>query len=136
MSAAALRPPTTPEPIPTDEVGLLRLIAATPAADRYALCERLEKQLGDIERAHRLYERAEAEVLHGEACERLRAELAEALDAAAAGLAKAERLVSILRSDAVYDIEYDTHAGADLLHLIGEAQRDVRVATTVQKSIA
>jgi Ser/Thr protein kinase RdoA (MazF antagonist) len=116
MSAAALRPPAAPEPIPTDEVGLLRLIAATPAVDRYALCERLE-------------------VLHGEVCDRLRAELSAALGAALAGLAEAERLVSILRSARVYDIEYDTHAGADLLHLIAEARRGVRVATTVQKSI-
>ncbi|MFE5037068.1 hypothetical protein [Streptomyces sp. NPDC056683] len=126
-----------PPEIPTDEVGLIRLLEATPAGDRYAICERLEKQIVDQARARRLFERAEAEVLHGEACERLRRQLTAALDAAAAELRKAEGLLVDLCGSSVYDVEYAEGVGADdLLHMVTTAHRSARIASTLQKTIA
>jgi hypothetical protein len=125
-----------PETIPADEVELIRLLESTPAGDRYAICERLEKQLGDQDRAHRLYERAEAEVLHGEACDRLRRQLTKALETAEAELRKAEALIVNLCSPSVYDVEYaDGITGDDLLHMVNKAHRAARIARTLQKAI-
>ncbi|MHB9861941.1 hypothetical protein [Streptomyces sp. YIM S03343] len=121
------------ETIPTDEAGLIRLLAATPAQDRYPICERLAEQFGDQGRAHRLYERAEAEVLRDEVSDRLRRDLATALTAAQAELRKAEGLIAQLRGPEVYDVEYAESADAeDLLHMVAEAHRAARIAAALQ----
>ncbi|GAA2732214.1 hypothetical protein [Streptomyces nogalater] len=125
-----------PAEVPTAEFELIRLLKSTPASDRWSICERLEKQLGDRAKAHRLFERAGAEVMHGEACERLRRNLRTALEAATAELRKAEGLVVELCGPSVYDVEYaEGVAGDDLLHLISTAHRSARIASTLQKAI-
>lgn len=125
-----------PDTIPTDVVDLMALIRRTPAGSRHQIALRLEEQLGDQSRAHRLFEEAEADVLHDELCERLRAELRAALSGVQAGLERAENLVTMLRSDQVYDVEYDSDKGADLLHVVAEMRRGARLAVLVEASIA
>jgi hypothetical protein len=125
-----------PETIPTDVIDLTALIRSTPVGDRLEIVGRLEKQLGDHTQAYRLYEEAESYVVNDELCGRLRRQLTAALDAAAAELRKAERLIVELTSPQVYDIEYTEGPVADdLLHLVAKAHRAARIASTVQKTI-
>lgn len=127
----------TPNTIPTDTDELIRLLTATPAGDRYLVCERLETQLGDQARAQTLYERAESEVLHGEACDQMRRQVTAALDAAVTGLRTAEGLIARLGSPMIYDVEYAEGAtAADLLHTVDQAHRAARIASLLQKAIA
>lgn len=125
-----------PETIPTGIVELVALVRGTPAGDRYAICECLEKQLGDQTRAIRLYEEAKSIVIRDDQIEALRRQLTRSLTAAVTELRNAEGLLVQLASPQVYDVEYAESPGADdLLYMIIQVHRSARIAATLQKTI-
>ncbi|GGX56371.1 hypothetical protein [Streptomyces noursei] len=131
-----MTPQALPETIPTDIVELTALVRDTPAGDRYAVYERLEKQLGDQDRAMRLYGEAESIVVRDGQIDALCRQLTTALTAAVSELRRAEGLLGQLTSPQVYDIEYaESVVADDLLHMVTAAHRSARIAVTLQKSI-
>lgn len=122
--------------IPTDVTDLITLLTSTPARERYEIGNRLVEQLGDRERAYKLFDEAEAEVRNGEEIEELRSSLGSALRVIGAGLDEAKRLIDQLVSDQVYDVEYaESTAANDLRHMVAEASRAVRIAQALQSQI-
>jgi len=126
----------TTQQIPTDLSDLITLLGTTPAGERQEISDRLAEQLGDQERAYKLFDEAETVVRNGEEIEVLRGELGGAIGEALMSIREAEGLIDRLASNGVYDIEYaESVAAADLRHMVAEASRAMRIAQDLQSHI-
>ena len=63
--------------------------------------------------------------------DRLRAELADQVHDAGAALVAVEYTLEQLRSDSVYDVEYEGIDGADMLRFVQDAARMVRAVDAI-----
>jgi hypothetical protein len=122
--------------IPAEVDGLITLLSDTQPRDRHEIAERLAEQIGDRDKAYKLFDEAEAVVRNGEEIEELRGELAVELAEIEMSLRKARGLIDRLASDQVYDVEYaEGLAAVDLRQMLADASRAVRIARVLQKQI-
>lgn len=122
--------------VPTDITDLIALLFKTPTSEHPVMVERLAEQLGNRERAHKLFDEAASVVARSNEIDALRGVLGVALRDAEDRLREATHLIERLASSSVYDAEYaETTASSDLQHMVANASRAVRIARGLQKQI-
>lgn len=121
--------------LPIDPSELAILLRHLPAGE-WPDVNDLAAQMGDSERAFKVFAAAEAEVQRDNEIDSLRAVLGQNLSKALELLQGAEAQIVRLASGQVYDVEYaESTAAADLRHLVIEATRAVRIALVLKKQI-
>jgi hypothetical protein len=121
--------------IPADATELANLLRRTPAGE-WPDIDDLAAQIGDRDRAIKIFDQAENEVQRENEIDALRAVLGVNLNDALKLLQAAEGQIDRLASNPVYDVEYaESTTASDLRHMLAEASRAVRIAQVLQKQI-
>jgi hypothetical protein len=126
---------TTVTIIPTDVAELSALLRRTPIGE-WPDVDDLAAEIGDFDRAVKIFNAAENEALRDNEIDALRGALGVALDDASARLQEAGQAIDRLSSSQVYDAEYaETVMAEDLRHQLAEAARTLRIAQALKKQI-